>query len=550
MSSPEPFTARYRQMLPWAVVGFLLVVIAIVYGQTLGFNFSGYDDPAYVFESRQVRGGLTTSGIVWAFTSGPFGEWYPLSMMSHMLDCQLFGLNAHWHHLTNVLLHAATAIGLFLVLRSMTGELWPSAFAATVFAVHPQHVESVAWIAERRDVLSGLFFVLTLAAYLGYVRLGRSVGRYLLVALCLTLGLMAKPMLITVPALLVVLDFWPLARFGQAADLPPGVVAIPRQSFASLVIEKLPLLAIALAAAAITMATHSKEAGAVSLPWLTRFASAVVALVTYLFQFFYPVDLAVFYPFPAAGYPFWQIAGAVVVLAAISEAATSWQRERPYVLVGWLWFVGMLVPVIGVVQVSHHAMADRYMYLSTIGLCVAVAWGVSRLARRFSAPRWVLGWGAAAVIALLTLGAARQTSFWGNDELLWRHALATTEDNGEAELALANALRRDDRLEEALEHYRQALTFQESLPLLTNMGIALVQLGQLEEATSQFRRAADLYPHSARAHITLAAALADQGEFDEAIAEYREALKLAPNDATARQELDKLLKAGRRSPLP
>ncbi len=264
-------------------------MIWLVVGQTLDFGFLTYDDHLFVTGSPQVRAGLTEKSIVWAFTNGPGGEWYPLSMLSHMLDCQIFGASpksAWGPHLTNVLLHAATTIGLFLFWRSMTGQLWPSALVATLFAIHPQHVESVTWIAERRDVLSGLFFVLTLWAYLGYVRGGRTLIRYSLVALLLALGLMAKAMLVTVPALLVLLDYWPLGRFGQATALPAVAPAVERQSFLRLVVEKLPLAAMALAGAIATIVTHANADTATTLPWTDRLSQAAVALAPYLGQFF------------------------------------------------------------------------------------------------------------------------------------------------------------------------------------------------------------------------------------------------------------------------
>ncbi len=371
-----------NRCLPAAICGLLLAAVAIVYGQTIGFGFVDYDDPQFIRNCPQVAAGLTGQGIYWAFTNGPFGEWYPLSMISHMLDCQLFGLEppghgqlgAGGHHLTNVLLHAATTVGLFLVLSRMTSELWPSGLAATLFAVHPQHVESVAWIAERRDVLSGLFFVLTLGAYWRYVRGGRTVGQYLLVALMLALGLMSKSMLVTVPPLLLLLDYWPLGRYSQAADLPLPAAGVPRQTFWHLAIEKLPLLAIALADCAATLATHFDHEKSAVPSWPARIAGAVVSLVTYLFQFCCPADLAPFYPVPANGHPAWEVAGTAALLSTVTAAAVIGWRRFPYGLVGWLWFLGMMVPVLGLIRVSDHAMADRYMYLPGIGLAIAISW--------------------------------------------------------------------------------------------------------------------------------------------------------------------------------
>jgi tetratricopeptide (TPR) repeat protein len=546
MCPSEPATSRFRAFLPWVVVVFLLLVSGIIYGQTLEFGFLDYDDSLFVDGSREVRAGLTGSSVVWAFTNGPMGEWYPLSMLSHMLDCELYGLNASGHHLTSVLLHAAAAIGLFFVWRSMTGELWPSALVAALFAIHPQHVESVAWVAERRDVLSGMFFVLTLAAYLGYVRRNRTLGRYLLMAVVFSMGLMSKAMLVTVPPLLLLLDYWPLGRFGRTADRAPAALALPRQDIGWLVIEKLPLLAIALADCAVTLATHAKTPRALSLAWPDRLSNAVVALVTYLCQFFYPVNLAVFYPIPTGGNPVWKVAGAAALLAAVSLAATAWRRRRPYLFVGWFWFLGMLVPVLGLVTVSKHAMADRYMYLPGIGLYVAVAWGAARLASGSLAGRWLVVTGTALAIATLTVLATWQTSHWRDELALWTHARATTEENVETETNLACALSGVNRLDEAIEHYRQAAKWRTDASLLNSLGTTLARQGKLDEATAEFRQALELDPAYAPAHANLGSALALRGESKEAAYHYLRAIELDSSFALPHFKLaNLLLKAGK-----
>ncbi len=497
MPSSERTASRYQQLLPWVVSGLLFVAIAVVYAQATRFNFLGYDDPAFVFDNPVVRSGLTGQGIVWAFTDGPFGEWYPLAMLSHMLDCELFGLNPHWHHLTSVLLHAAAAIGLFHVLRSMTGELWPSAFVAMLLAVHPQHVESVVWIAERRDVLSGLLFVLTLGAYLDYVRHGRSWAGYALVAGALALGLLAKPMLVTVPALLLLLDYWPLGRFGRASGIPAANRTIERPGVWRLVLEKIPLGVLAAADAFLTLRTHG-GAGLFVAAWPARFGNAAVAYVKYMAKFFYPLDLAAFYPLAPSGPPAWQVLGAIAILIAVSTAAVIWRRRLPALFVGWFWYLGMLVPVLGLLNAGwYSSMADRYTYLPSIGLSIALAWGASRLAVRWAAPRWLLPTVATIAMVLLAWCSVRQTSLWGDDEKLWRHSLALTEDNAEAEVNLADALRRAGRLDEALEHYRLAAGFATNAPLLNNMGITLLELGRFEEAADQFRLVIQITPNSA-----------------------------------------------------
>ncbi len=429
MSLADSTAHRDPLWIPWAIAGALLAAVATVYGQTLWFGFLTYDDGHFVHGNPLVTGGLTTAGLRAALISGPMGEWYPLSMISHMLDCQVFGLNAWGHHLVNLVLHAATTIGLFFVLRSMTGETWPSAFVAMLFAVHPQHVESVAWIAERRDVLSGCFFVLTLAAYLGYVRHGRSPGRYLLVALMFALGLMSKATLVTVPALLLLLDYWPLGRYGRAAGVAEP---LERQSFWWLTVEKLPLLALSAGDCLMTVLTHIDPPGD-RRSLAERLANAMVSLVKYLRQAFLPTDLAAFYPFPAEGYPIWQLAGSITLLAVVSVVAVVWRRRCPYLLVGWFWFLGMFLPVIGLLRIAEHARADRYSYLPQIGLCIALCWGATRLAGASVDGRWALAGCAALVIAILIGCSIVQTTYWHDDLRLWTRSLAITGSNANAE---------------------------------------------------------------------------------------------------------------------
>ncbi len=422
--SPPPSTAAKPppsdRYYAWAVCGFLVLAIGLIYGQTLDHVLLDYDDSGFVYANPHVRAGLTVEGIKWAFTEGPYGEWYPLAPLSHMLDCQLFGMDAWGHHLTSVLLHAAASVALFLVWWRMTGELWPSAFVATVFAVHPQHVESVAWVAERRDVLSGLFFVLTLAAYLGYVRHGRPLSRYLLVALLLALGLMAKPMLVTVPALLLLLDFWPLARMGAARDTPGWTQSVERPGILQLILEKLPLIALSAGDCLMTLRTHVHAGGWQTPAWSVRISNAATSCITYIGQFFYPVDLAVFYPYPKAGFPAWNVVSSLAILVVVSAVAVIWRRRCPYVFVGWFWFLGILSPVIGLVSVSDHAMADRYMYLPSIGLSIALTWGAVRFWPASLAWHRALAVGAALSIGFLAIYAVWQTSYWHDSETLWR----------------------------------------------------------------------------------------------------------------------------------
>ena len=377
---PSPLT---RFAVP-AVCIFLLLAVAVVFGPTIRHEFVNYDDDDYVYENPQVARGFTAPGIVWAFTHFHSGNWHPLTWLSHMVDCQLYGLDhPGGHHLTNVLLHAASCLVLFVVLRQMTGDLWPSAFVASLFAIHPLHVESVAWVAERKDVLSGLFFMLTLAAYVSYARRPFSLLRYLLTTALFALGLMAKPMLVTLPFVLLLLDYWPLGRIGATSQPVSRESRLPQQSSPALrrvLLEKLPWLAMAAASCAATFLAQGTSVVVVQrLPLLTRIDNALVSYAAYLGQFFYPAGLAALYPHPQSSLPIWKIVAAVLLLLGVSLAALACRRKCPYLLVGWLWYLGMLVPVIGLVQVGSQAMADRYTYLTQIGLYIALAWGSERV---------------------------------------------------------------------------------------------------------------------------------------------------------------------------
>ena len=352
----------WRPYIQFAVCGFLILAVFAVFYQTARHDFV-YDDEDYILHNRHVTGGLTSEGIAWAITAYHASNWHPLTWLSHMLDCQLYDLKPRGHHLTNVLLHAATAMLLFLALRRMTGVLWPSAWVAAVFAIHPLRVESVAWVAERKDVLSGLFFMLTLWFYARYAEHPKSWGRYLLVVASFATGLTAKPMLVTLPFVLLLLDYWPLGRFGRVSG---GVVA-----------EKIPLFALAVASCLVTIAAQQNAINSFEhLPLSRRLANAAVAYVAYIGKMFYPADLAVLYPLPEGPPPVWEVVVAATVLLSITMAVFAVRRKYPYLLFGWLWFLGTLVPVIGLMQVGIQAMADRYTYLTQIGLYIALAWGV------------------------------------------------------------------------------------------------------------------------------------------------------------------------------
>ncbi len=534
---PTASTERRRlRFYALGVCGLLLLAVAMVYGQTLGFGALDYDDLIFVFGNPHVSTGITAENLRWALTNGPGGEWYPLAMISHMLDCQVYGSQAWGHHLTGVLLHAATAIGLFLVLWRMTAEIWPSAFAAALFAVHPQRVESVAWIAERRDVLSGLMLVLTLAAYLGYVRQGRGIWRWTLVAVAMTLGLMAKATLVTVPAVLVLLDFWPLARLGKVDDAPGWTAGLKRPSVWSLVGEKLPLVVPVAVVCLVTMRTHVPAP--IQVPLEGRLANIPVAYVGYLAQFFYPHDLVVFYPWPIGGYWAWHVIAAAAALLAVSVAAIVWRRRCPWLLVGWFWFLGMMLPVSGVMGASHF-MADRYMYLPGIGLCIAIAWGAARLAARLKLKAWAMTCGAVAVVAVLMGCAEQQTSHWMNEETLWQHALDCIPDNPQAEFHLARELASQGRYDEAIVLYKRAQPRFYDARVFTDLGALLDRLGRHGEAMQEYRLAVEKAPQFPPGHLNLGIALAT-GKKAEAARQFRLVPDSEPEAIVAHRALGRL----------
>ena len=486
----------------WAVCALLLLAVALVFGQTVGHEFVNYDDDDYIYENSQVTRGLTSEGVGWAFTRSHSGNWHPLTWMSHMLDCECYGLRPGGHHLSNVLLHAATAILLFLALRQMTGRLWPSALVAVVFAVHPLRVESVAWVTERKDLLSGLFFMLTLAAYARYAGRPFSPARYLAVVVLFALGLMAKPMLVTLPFVLLLLDYWPLDRFDGS----------PRRGL-RLIVEKIPLLLLAMASCMVTLQVQSMAfAEGRATPFSLRIANALLAYVTYLGQIFWPAGLSVLYPYPTQSLPMWKVAGASLVLAAITSSAMAGWRKRPYLLVGWLWYLGMLVPVIGLVQVGTQAMADRYTYLAQIGPYLVLVWGSESMCRGWTWRRWMCGAASALIVAGLIACAWRQATYWRNSETLWTHTLAHTAENFLAHNNFGVDLARQGRLDEAMAQYRSALEINPGYPEANvNLAGLLSRRGKDQEAIAYYERALRNVRERVEIHFTLGTVLRRQG---------------------------------------
>jgi tetratricopeptide (TPR) repeat protein len=521
----------------WRAPAVCLALAAItfaVFGQTLTHEFIDFDDNDYVYENPVVARGLTFKGIVWAFSCHA-ANWHPLTWISHMLDCQLYGLHPAGHHLTNVLLHTGTVIALFLILRQMTGAVWRSAFVAAVFAIHPLRVESVAWVAERKDVLSALFFMLTIGAYVRYALHPFSVAGYGLVMLLFALGLMCKPMLVTLPVVLLLLDYWPLQR-------------VEPRKLSGLVLEKLPLLALSAASCVVTLLAQNKAIPSIeSLSLPLRLDNALAASTAYLGQMVYPAGLAAFYPFPHNGLSVWAVARAGTLLAIISAVTWGERQTRPWLLMGWLWYLAMLLPVIGIIQVGMQAHADRYTCLPQIGIYVAVTWLAAEWGAKWRVGQAALGGLMTAVLAVLMVCAWKQTAYWKNNETLWTHALACTADNDTAHFNLGNALRQNGRLDDAITHYEKALQIAPHYAEAhSNLGMALFQKGSLDEAITHLQKAAQIQPGLAQSHYNLGIALGQKGRGEEEIAEYQKALQINPDYAEAHNNLGHaLLQEGR-----
>ena len=509
---------------------FIAAITWLVFGQTLRHQFVNYDDGEYVFKNAQVARGLTLEGIVWAFTHVHSSNWHPLTWISHMLDCQFYGLNPGGHHFTNALLHAATAILLFLVLRQMTGTFWRSAFVAAVFAIHPLHVESVAWVAERKDVLSGLFFMLTIGAYVRYARAPWSPLRYGLVVLLFALGLMCKPMLVTMPFVLLLLDYWPLNRFatlqGQGGEHPK----IRRR----LILEKLPLLGLSLASCAVTLfAQRSSMAPVARISPPLRLGNAVISYADYLRQMFWPSDLAALYPWEAARLGVSNIVPSIVLLVGVSAAVLVLRRRR-YLVTGWLWYLVMLLPVIGILQVGNQARADRYTYLPQIGLYLVLTWGAADLCARWRYRPVLLTSLSSIILVALIFSARAQASYWQDSETLWSHALACTTDNIIAEGNLGQACYAKGKTREAMMHFENSLRIAPNqAPIHSSLGVSFLEMGRVNESLAHLQKALEIEPKFADAHYNLGNTYLQMGQAKEALSHYNRALEIDPDDTEA-----------------
>jgi tetratricopeptide (TPR) repeat protein len=523
------------------VCGVIAVLIWIVFGQTLGHDFVNYDDKTYVYGNSLVTAGLSLHGLSQAFVDTQTNNWHPLTIISHLTDCQFYDLKAGGHHFTNVFLHTIAAVLLFFWLRDITGRFWSSAFVTALFAIHPLRVESVAWIAERKDVLSAVFFFLTLGSYVRYTR-ARSFGRYLTMSILFACGLMSKPMLVTTPVVLLLLDYWPLNK-GQKFNM---------EIWWKLIVEKLPLFALSGAASIVAFGLQVQTPVSVGqLPFGWRLQNALVTYVTYIWQMFWPANLAVFYPHPDDRLPLWQVALAAAFLIAITWLVFALRRNRPYLLVGWLWYLIMLLPVIGIVEVGLQGHADRYTYLPQVGLYIALTWFVAELARSLPHRKEILATVGGGIVIILSACAWKQTTYWRDSETLWTRTLAVTTDNDVALTNLGTSLMDRGQLDDALSYFQKALAVRShsehshynlSLALIhDSVGNVLARKGRLDDAIVHLRQAIGFRPDYPDAHYNLGTALFQKGDLDGAIAEWRTTLSIHPYDAGAHTSLGNAL---------
>jgi len=521
----------------------LVALNIVVFASARRFGFVRFDDPDYVTKNPQVPAGLTWRGFKWALTTGYVANWHPLTWLSHMLDVQLFGLNPGAHHTVNLALHVANTLLLFVVLRRMTGAVGRSAFVAALFAIHPLHVESVAWISERKDVLSTFFWMLTLLAYGEYARKS-GVLRYAFVLLFFALGLLSKPMVVTLPFVLLLLDAWPLKRIALWRDDRHLISGNDRSIVMRLLMEKLPLFALAAASSIATVFIQRKWGAVGSLtvyPIGVRLQNALISYVAYMAKMVWPTDLAVFYPYrqsPDA----WTVAAAALLLIGITIAAVRGFRRRPYLLVGWLWYLGTLTPVIGIVQVGLQSMADRYTYIPLIGLFIIVAWGAAEVAERWPRRRAALPAVATLVLAACAITARAQVETWRDSLTLWQHAVDVTSENTWARYNLGVVLVQAGRVDEGIARFRDVLRADPNYAdVHIDLGNALAARGAIDEAIAEFATVVRLRPDYAEARSAYGNLLRSRGRNADAIAQYREALRLDPSLATAHNELGNAL---------
>jgi protein O-mannosyl-transferase len=550
----------------------LIVVTLAVFWPVTNHEFINYDDNLFVTENTQVQAGFTMGSLKWAFTTTKTGNWHPLTWLSHMLDVRLFGLKPGLHHGMNLFFHIANSLLLFLVFHRMTKALWQSAFVAALFALHPLHVESVAWVAERKDVLSTFFWMLTMGAYVYYVQ-RPGLQRYVLVVVFFVLGLMSKPMVVTLPFVLLLMDYWPLKRFQhqesdhgihtEAFNPSPSVkqkrksgkqptvkVKVQKEKpinpncqwtlSRSLLREKVPFFILTVAASVITYIAQQKEGTVASIqviPPFVRFTNALVSYVDYIGKMIWPAKLAVFYPNPGL-YPPWQVLGAALLLIAVTSAAIWVPRRLPYATVGWLWYLGTMIPVIGIVQVGEQAMADRYTYVPLIGLFVMIAWAIPEFTRTWHYRTSIYAICAGFILSALMYTTSIQLQHWQNSVTLFEHTLKNTSNNYSAHYSMGNALRDNGRIEEAVAHYTEALRINPVHPEIHfNLGNILSRQGKFDEAIMHYMKAIQVSPNDADAYNHLGTAQVSQGKIRDAVITLTRAIEIDPNKSASYNNL-------------
>jgi len=540
--------------------GFILICAALAlitflaFRGVLGNKFVSYDDEKYITENKDVQSGLSLKGVLWTFSTTTASNWHPLTWLSHMLDCQLFGLNPGRHHLVGLLLHIINTLLLFAVLEMMTAAMWLSAFVAAVFAVHPLHVESVAWASERKDVLSTLFWLLTMILYVRYVRRQNKIW-YLSAVLAFALGLLAKPMLVTLPFALLLLDYWPLERLKAQDTRRKPADSVERiadrkgksqihytpNAIRYTLLEKLPFFVLSAVSSIITFVVQRNAgimANVIEYPLRGRLENVSVSYVKYIMKMIWPADLAILYPLYGNRPPVWQPVLAAILLIAVSIWIVRSAQKRKYLPIGWLWFLGTLVPVIGVVHVGAQSMADRYSYIPSVGLLVIAAWGIDELTAKWRSRKTALSVSASIIILALGIGTAHQVRHWQNTMTLFEHALAVTHNNAIANYNVGVELQSQGKAGEAANHYRQAIQVDsEYAEAHNNLGRLLADEGKYNEALKHFNEALRIRPKYAEAHSNLGVLLKSQGRLNEAASQLNEALKLKPDFAEAYNNL-------------
>ncbi len=526
----KPIPQQGGKSLVLSIYFALAVSTLLVFWQVRNFDFVNYDDSIYVSGNPHVLKGLTADGVIWAFTTGHAAFWHPLTWLSYMLDWQMFGLNAGGHHLVNLIFHLANTLLLFFVLKKMTNAIWQSAFVTALFALHPLHVESVAWIAERKDVLSTFFWMLTMWAYLQYTR-KQGIFRYLMTLLIFALGLMAKPMLVTLPFVFLLLDYWPLNRIKH----------FDWQVIYRLVLEKIPFIVLSIASSVIAFLTQQSSSSISSfdaLPLKFRIGNALISYMKYIEKLFYPNRLAAFYPHPVENVSVLYAVISAVVLLTVTILVIRFAKNHRYLVTGWFWYLGTLIPVIGIVQVGSFAMADRYTYITLTGLFIIIAWGLPDLLEKWPHRKIVLGLSMVIVLTTLAICAHQQVSCWNNSVTLFSHAIEVTQNNYMAHYNLGMAYSRLGRSTEAIESYKQAIIFKpDYAEAYYTLGLADSDLGRHQEAIEAFRQVVRIKPDYAEARNALGMAYGKLDRYQKAIEAFRQVVRIKPDDAEAHYNL-------------